>query len=60
MSFILAAPETLNQMKAEYKVEGIGYDGVPGMLEQHEADLWVKTTDKDAFNNARQLVRGEG
>lgn len=57
---VLAAPETLNQIKAEYKVEGIGYDFVPGVLDQRAADLWIKTTDKDAFNYARQLVREEG
>jgi hypothetical protein len=32
MSSILAAPETLNQMRAEYKAEGIGYDGVMRLI----------------------------
>ncbi|KAF2676853.1 cystathionine beta-synthase [Lentithecium fluviatile CBS 122367] len=57
---VLAVPETLNQSKAEYKVEGIDYDFVPGVLGQNSADFWIKTTDKDAFNYARQLVREEG
>ncbi|KAB8225037.1 tryptophan synthase beta subunit-like PLP-dependent enzyme [Aspergillus novoparasiticus] len=57
---ILAHPETLNEKKSEYRVEGIGYDFVPGVLEQRTPDLWVKTTDQDSFQMARKLVREEG
>lgn len=57
---VLAQPEDLNQIKAEYKVEGIGYDFVPAVLEQGAPDLWVKTSDRDSFRYARRLVREEG
>ncbi|QVM05306.1 hypothetical protein D8B26_000015 [Coccidioides posadasii str. Silveira] len=57
---ILAIPERLNETKGEYKVEGIGYDFLPDVLDQTSPDLWVKTTDKDSFKLARRLVREEG
>ncbi|OJJ46447.1 hypothetical protein ASPZODRAFT_66185 [Penicilliopsis zonata CBS 506.65] len=57
---ILAQPEGLNEFKAEYKVEGIGYDFVPQVLDQAEPDLWIKTSDRDSFRYARSLVREEG
>ncbi|GKZ22421.1 hypothetical protein AbraIFM66951_002919 [Aspergillus brasiliensis] len=57
---ILAHPAELNEQKGEYKVEGIGYDFVPGVLDQMAPDTWVKTTDADAFYFARRLVREEG
>ncbi|KAK1148451.1 hypothetical protein N8T08_009454 [Aspergillus melleus] len=57
---ILAQPPALNERKSEYKVEGIGYDFVPAVLDQGAPDLWVKTTDKNSFQLARRLVREEG
>lgn len=57
---ILAHPAELNQQKGEYKVEGIGYDFVPGVLDQIAPDTWVKTSDTDAFYFARRLVKEEG
>ncbi|KAL4767540.1 tryptophan synthase beta subunit-like PLP-dependent enzyme [Aspergillus nidulans var. acristatus] len=57
---VLAHPPQLNEQKSEYKVEGIGYDFVPGVLDQTAPDVWVKTSDRDAFCFARRLVREEG
>lgn len=57
---VLAQPGELNERKAEYKVEGIGYDFVPGVLDQSAADVWVKTGDGESFGYARRLIREEG
>lgn len=57
---VLAQPDELNAEKGEYKVEGIGYDFVPGVLDQSAAEVWVKTGDKEAFGYARRLIREEG
>lgn len=43
-----------------YKVEGIGYDFVPKVLERDAVDEWVKTDDKNSFQVARRLIRQEG
>ncbi len=43
-----------------YKVEGIGYDFVPKVLERDLVDEWVKTDDKNSFQTARRLIRQEG
>jgi cystathionine beta-synthase len=43
-----------------YKVEGIGYDFVPDVLDRKLVDIWVKTNDKTAFELARRLLREEG
>lgn len=59
---ILALPESLNKSHANesYKVEGIGYDFVPEVLDQHTIDKWYKTDDREAFDYARRLIREEG
>lgn len=59
---ILAMPESLNQLHANesYKVEGIGYDFVPDVLDQHVVDCWYKTDDREAFAYARRLISEEG
>ncbi|CEP63597.1 cystathionine beta-synthase CYS4 LALA0_S08e06238g [Lachancea lanzarotensis] len=58
---ILAQPESLNATEeAEYKVEGIGYDFVPKVLNRNLVDVWFKTNDLDAFRYARQLISNEG
>ncbi|KAL6937421.1 cystathionine beta-synthase [Hanseniaspora osmophila] len=58
---ILAVPNTLNETElASYKVEGIGYDFVPKVLERDTVDKWYKTHDKPSFKYARQLIAEEG
>ncbi|KAH3901670.1 probable Cystathionine beta-synthase [Saccharomycodes ludwigii] len=58
---ILAQPENLNDTKlASYKVEGIGYDFVPKVLDRSLIDKWYKTHDKPSFKYARQLITSEG
>lgn len=57
---VLAQPESLNNVKVEYKVEGIGYDFVPSVLDKNAADDWIKTGDHESFEFARRLVREEG
>ena len=39
-----------------YKVEGIGYDFVPNVLDRSLVDVWYKTEDKASFKYARQLI----
>ncbi|MEM1025784.1 MAG: cystathionine beta-synthase [Myxococcota bacterium] len=43
-----------------YKVEGIGYDFVPDVLDRGVVDEWVKTEDRESFILARRLIRKEG
>ncbi len=57
---ILAQPETLNTASHSYKVEGIGYDFIPAVLERSLVDFWVKTADRESFHMARRLIREEG
>ena len=59
---ILALPSQLNTKYANeaYKVEGIGYDFVPDVLDQEIVDHWYKTDDKEAFAYARRLIAEEG
>ncbi len=45
---------------SSYKVEGIGYDFVPDVLDLKCIDRWVKTNDKESFNLARRLIAEEG
>jgi len=59
---ILALPETLNETDAgaQYIVEGIGYDFIPDVLSHADVDHWVKTSDEQAFEAVRKLMRTEG
>ncbi|KAI1931934.1 cystathionine beta-synthase [Ophidiomyces ophidiicola] len=59
---ILALPESLNEehKNEPYKVEGIGYDFIPEVLDQKLVDTWYKTDDKHSFKFARQLIAEEG
>ena len=59
---ILAVPATLNTLHANesYKVEGIGYDFVPEVLDQGAVNHWYKTDDREAFMYARRLIAEEG
>jgi cystathionine beta-synthase len=59
---ILALPESLNQEHANepYKVEGIGYDFIPDVLDRNSVDAWYKTDDRESFAYARRLIAEEG
>lgn len=56
----LALPESLNEEKAGYKVEGIGYDFVPRVLDRSVIDTWYKSNDIDSFYWVRRLQAEEG
>ncbi|MEO0660184.1 MAG: cystathionine beta-synthase [Planctomycetota bacterium] len=43
-----------------YKVEGIGYDFIPDVLDRGLVDEWVKSEDRPSFQMARKLIRQEG
>jgi len=53
---ILAGPGEIRS----YKVEGIGYDFIPDVLDRGLVDEWIKSNDRDSFLVARQLIRQEG
>ncbi|KAF7560422.1 hypothetical protein G7046_g3718 [Stylonectria norvegica] len=59
---ILALPESLNDEHANeaYKVEGIGYDFYPEVLDREIVDKWYKTDDQESFVLARRLISEEG
>ncbi|KAI9927345.1 hypothetical protein ASPWEDRAFT_43762 [Aspergillus wentii DTO 134E9] len=59
---ILALPASLNDEHVDepYKVEGIGYDFIPQVLDQHVVDKWYKTGDKESFQFSRRLIAEEG
>ncbi|KAJ5089090.1 hypothetical protein N7532_007774 [Penicillium argentinense] len=56
---VLAQPDSLDKLKDEYKVEGMGYEFVPAVLDQSEPSIWIKTFDRDSFQLVRRLVREE-
>jgi len=53
---ILAGPGEIRS----YKVEGIGYDFIPDVLDRSLVDEWIKSNDHDSFRVARRLIRQEG
>lgn len=53
---ILAGPGEIKP----YKVEGIGYDFLPAVLDTGLVDEWIKTEDRSSFLTARRLIRQEG
>ena len=53
---ILAGPGEIKS----YKVEGIGYDFIPDVLDRRLVDRWIKSHDRESFLVARQLIRQEG
>ncbi|CAK7235486.1 cystathionine beta-synthase [Sporothrix curviconia] len=59
---ILAEPASLNEegSNTPYKVEGIGYDFIPDVLDRQLVDKWYKTEDRESFQLARRLIAEEG
>jgi cystathionine beta-synthase len=53
---ILAGPGEIRS----YKVEGIGYDFIPDVLDRSLVDRWIKSNDRESFLMSRQLIRQEG
>jgi cystathionine beta-synthase len=53
---ILAGPGEIRS----YKVEGIGYDFIPDVLDRTLVDRWIKSNDRESFRVARRLIRQEG
>ena len=53
---ILAGPGPISS----YKVEGIGYDFIPEVLDQGLVHEWIKSEDRESFLMARRLIRKEG
>ena len=43
-----------------YKVEGIGYDFIPEVLDRNLVDKWIKTKDRQSFQLSRRLIMEEG
>ena len=43
-----------------YKVEGIGYDFFPDVLDNNLIDEYIKVNDEDSFKIARRLIKEEG
>lgn len=59
---ILAEPDSLNDERRlqSYRVEGIGYDFIPEVLDRDVVDYWIKTEDHASFIMSRRLIREEG
>jgi cystathionine beta-synthase len=53
---ILAGPGAIHS----YKVEGIGYDFIPDVLDRSLVDEWIKSEDRPSFLTARRVIRQEG
>lgn len=52
--------QQMNPLPKTYKVEGIGQDYVPGVLDFRYIDEVVETDDRESFLMARRLTREEG
>ncbi len=53
---ILAGPGPIGS----YKVEGIGYDFIPDVLDRGLVDEWMKSEDGPSFRMSRRLIHQEG
>lgn len=56
---ILADPSAPAE-KVAYQVEGIGYDFVPSVCDRAYVDKWIKSSDQESFDLAREIHRTEG
>ena len=56
----MANPHDINGPIHSYQMEGIGHDYVPRTLSRSQIDMWRKTTDKESYYYARNLIRREG
>ena len=45
---------------SSYKVEGIGYDFIPKVLDKSQIDRWVKSNDRQSFLLSKRLIKEEG
>ena len=57
---VLAMPQSLNNRKEKYLVEGIGKDYVPKCLDRDIIDDWIKVSDKDTMPMTRRIIKEEG
>ncbi|CAG9762989.1 unnamed protein product [Ceutorhynchus assimilis] len=56
-----AYPASLNKSDVTFwEIEGIGYEFVPGTLDQLVCDYWVKTNDVESLQMGRRLMKEEG
>lgn len=53
-------PSSDTSLSVPYKVEGIGYDFIPEVLDRGTVDKWIKTEDRESFLMARRLIQDEG
>ena len=50
----MAQPDELNKgCPHSYKVEGIGYDFIPRVIDRQYVDKWIKINDSQSFLAAR-------
>lgn len=56
----LYLPDPESASDKPYKVEGIGQECVPKVLDMSLVDDWVKTEDEESFIMAKRLIREEG
>lgn len=58
----LALPMALNNEHndSHYKVEGLGCNFLPKVLDHKVIDKWYKVADREAFTHARRLISEEG
>lgn len=50
----------MNNVRKSYKVEGIGYDFIPRVLDRTNTDKWYKVGDPESFALSRRMIKEEG